>query len=244
MHRFFVPPGSIQADRVVFPRPIAEQLRNVLRISPGQRVIALADDGWECEVEVAHIGRGEADGRVIERRKNAREPHISLTLYQCLLKQDHFEWVLQKCTEVGVARFVPVVSGRTVVRGGNRSERWRRIIVEAAEQSGRGRIPALGEAMMLSDAWADCAAMDVRAVAWEEEHVVRLQSLLDDWPGGQALASIGLVVGPEGGFSAEEIDAGRQHGVRTVTLGARTLRAETAAVVMASLALHLFGELG
>jgi 16S rRNA (uracil1498-N3)-methyltransferase len=249
MHRFFVPPESIQTDRVVFPRPAAEQLRNVLRIAPGEHVVVLTGDGWECEVEVTYVGKGNAAGRVLGRRQNGREPHIALTLYQCLLKKDHFEWVLQKCTEVGVMRFVPVVSERTIVRGveligGAKQERWARIIVEAAEQSGRGRVPTLVEAMSLQDALADCAAQDFKAIAWEEEPVVRLQSLLDDWPAGQAPASVGLFVGPEGGFSADEIDAARQHGIQPVTLGARTLRSETASVVMASLALHLFGELG
>ena len=246
MHRFFIPPGSIRGEHVDFPRPAAEQMRSVLRIASGERVVVLVDDGWECEVEVTRIGKGEAEGRLLDRRPNSREPRVALTLYQCLLKADHFEWVLQKGVEVGVTRFVPVVSERTVVRGetaGRKRERWERIVVEAAEQSGRGHIPVLGEVMSASDAWADCAAHDFKAVAWEEEHAVTLGSLRDD-AGGRAPASIGLVIGPEGGFSPAEIEAAGRCGVPAVTLGVRTLRAETAAVVMAALALDMFGELG
>lgn len=245
MHRFFVPPESIQGDLVSFPRPAAEQIRNVLRITPGERVVVLSGDGWECEVEVTYVGRGNAAGHVLERRQNGREPRIALTLYQCLLKKDHFEWVLQKCTEVGVTRFVPVVSERTIVRGvemtgGAKQERWTRILAESAEQSGRGCIPALEGVMTLAEALADCAVQDFRAIAWEEERGVSLDSLA----GEETPSSIGLFVGPEGGLSAEEIDLAREKGIRPVTLGARILRAETAAVVFAALALHRFGEMG
>ncbi len=244
MHRFFVPPGAIQGERVDFPLPAANQMRNVLRIVPGERVIVLLDDGWECEVEVTRVGKGEAEGRLLQRRPNTREPRISLTLYQCLLKADHFEWVLQKGVEIGVSRFVPVISERTIMRreaAAQKRERWHRIIIEAAEQSGRGRIPALDEVMPTSAAWTDCAAHDFKAAAWEEEHSVRLESLIT---ASHPPPSVGLVIGPEGGFSPAEIDEARRCGIPAVTLGARTLRAETAAVVMVSLALHLFGELG
>lgn len=244
MHRFFVPPGAIRGGRVEFPRPTADQMRNVLRIAPGDRVIALPGDGWECEVEVDAIGKSGASGRVLDRRPNEREPRLTLTLYQCLLKKDHFEWVLQKCTEIGVTRFVPVVSARTVVRGEEASpaktERWARILAEAAEQSGRGRIPALSGVMSLPDALADCAAHDLKAIAWEEEETDTLATLA----AGAAPAGIGLIVGPEGGFSADDIALARARGIHPVTLGRRTLRAETAAVVFAALALHHFGELG
>jgi 16S rRNA (uracil1498-N3)-methyltransferase len=245
MHRFFIPPESIQGERVAFPRTAAEQLRNVLRVAPGDRVIALVDDGWEYEVEVTHIGRGDAAGKVLGRTPNQREPGIELTLYQCLLKKDHFEWVLQKCTEVGVSRFVPVVSERTILRGAEgmghvKQERWLRIITEAAEQSGRGRIPALDPVMTFSKALEGCAMQEFKAIAWEEEHTLTTAALqINEKP-----SKIGLIVGPEGGFSPSEVDQAREHGIHVVTLGARILRAETAAVVFSTLTLHQFGEMG
>ena len=240
MHRFFVPPESIQGEQILFPRAVAEQMRNVLRLAPGARVVALSGDGWECEVEVTEVSKQQTAGRILERRPNDREPHAQLTLYQCLLKHDHFEWVLQKCTEIGAARVVPVISERTVAKGGVKEERWARIAAEAAEQSGRGRAPEISAALSLEDALADCAGLDLAAIAWEEEPDMRFETLIEE----AQPTRLGLFVGPEGGFSAREVGLARTHGVHPVTLGRRILRAETAAVVFCALALHRLGELG
>jgi 16S rRNA (uracil1498-N3)-methyltransferase len=245
MHRFFVPPESIQGDVVQFPRPIAEQMRSVLRLALGEHVIVLLNDGWEHEVQIRAIGKQETSGWLLERRRNQREPRIPVSLYQCLLKKDNFEWVLQKCTEIGVSRFVPVISQRTVVKISDESartrlDRWGRILTEAAEQSGRGTIPTLPGVMSVADALVDCAAYEARIIAWEQEGAVTLRAALE----AQNPASIALFVGPEGGFTVEEVGLAWDYGVTPITLGPRTLRAETAAVVGSALALHTFGELG
>jgi 16S rRNA (uracil1498-N3)-methyltransferase len=244
MHRFFIPPESIQGDVVQFPRPIAEQIRNVLRLDLGERVVVLLNDGWEHEVQIRAIGKQETSGWLLERRRNQREPRIIVSLYHCLLKKDNFEWVLQKCTEIGVTRFVPVFSQRTVVKISDESartrlDRWQRILTEAAEQSGRGLIPVLPGVMSLEEAFVDSAAYEARVIAWEEQGATSLRAALE----GQAPSSIALFVGPEGGFTVEEVGQAWDYGVTPVTLGPRTLRAETAAVVLAALTLHLFGEL-
>jgi 16S rRNA (uracil1498-N3)-methyltransferase len=219
-------------------------MRNVLRIAPGERVIALGNDGWECEVAITAVGKGEAAGQIVERRMNMREPRAKVTLYQCLLKKDHFEWVLQKCTEVGVSRFVPVISARTVARESasskNKQARWEHILREAAEQSGRGRIPVIEPPMAFAEALADSAGFDARLIAWEEEQAARLSATMT----GSERAKIGLYVGPEGGFGVDEIEMARSQGVQAVTLGRRILRAETAAVVFAALALDRAGDSG
>jgi 16S rRNA (uracil1498-N3)-methyltransferase len=123
---------------------VAHQIRVVLRMRPGTRFVVLDDRGWEYEIELIEFGKKQARGQVIEKRPASGEPQVQITLYQCLLKKDNFEWVLQKGTEIGVSRFVPVISQRTVIPDGervrsNKLPRWERIIQEAAEQSRRGR---------------------------------------------------------------------------------------------------------
>lgn len=242
-HRFFVTPEAIQRDMIQFPQPIAEQIRNVLRLTQGERVIALMNDGWECDVIISAVSKLEVAGQIVGRRLNANEPRARVTLYQCLLKKDHFEWVLQKCTEIGVSRFVPVISRRTVVRDSkrankSRSERWERILTEAAEQSGRGFIPFLDEPKAFDDALIDSADSDLRVIAWEEEASQRFEVAPGSPPG-----RIAVFIGPEGGFDRAEIERAREQGVQPITLGSRTLRAETAGIVLATLALHQTGDL-
>ncbi|MHC4464517.1 MAG: RsmE family RNA methyltransferase, partial [Planctomycetota bacterium] len=102
MNRFFVSEENLQGDTVVLGREQAHQIRNVLRMEAGQRVIVLDNCGWEYEVILTAVGKSEVTGRVAEKRPASGEPRAQITLYQSLLKRDKFEWVLQKCTEVGV----------------------------------------------------------------------------------------------------------------------------------------------
>ena len=172
------------------------------------------------------------------------EPALRLTLFQCTLKADKFEWILQKGTELGVARFVPVVSARSVVRPAAallpKYERWRAIVREAAEQSGRTRLPELATPVEFSEALRSSAQL--RLLPWEEAEVDRAEGL------GQAVSAASpsdaaLLVGPEGGLTAEEVMAAQAAGWRTVTLGARTLRAETAALAAIAVIMDRQGEL-
>jgi 16S rRNA (uracil1498-N3)-methyltransferase len=238
---------AMQADEIILPRRAAHQVCTVLRMRPGDRIVVLDGDGREAEVELVRTDPRETRGRVLARRVAGGEPHVRVTLYQSLLKRDNYEWVLQKCTELGVAAFVPVVSKRTVARrgkgiGAGRMERWRRIVVEAVEQSGRGRMPALREVVPFEEAVTLACAGGVPAVIpWVGERDVGVRAALAD---AQRPASLALLVGPEGGFDEEEVALARGHGVVSVTLGPRVLRAETAAVAAVSVILYELGEMG
>ncbi len=244
--RFFVPPGSIAQGRVTFGPATAHQLRNVLRLGPGDQVIVLDDSGLEYEVTLELVGRDRATGRIEAQREAGTEPRVVVTLYQSLLKGDRFEWVLQKGTELGVARFVPMFTQHTVVRGAaamdKRRERLERIIREAAEQSHRGRLPQLAAPLPFEEACKESVeAHDLSilpAVGTDEQD---LQAALSSV---SALTRVALLVGPEGGFAPEEVAYARARGVRAVTLGARVLRAETAGIVAPALVLYTVGEMG
>ena len=250
MHRFLVDSDVAQGAEVVFPESAARQIRTVLRMQRGDRVVALAPGGWEMEVELAQVERDGVKGKVLSRHPAGGEPGGRITLYQSLLKRDNFEWVLQKCTEIGVAAFVPVVSRRTLLRSPgdvkeSRLERWRRIIAEAVEQSRRGRVPVLHEPLRFEEAVAQATQSGLCLIPWEEEASLGLRAALAAVQQGSGEpVAISLFIGPEGGFDPEEIALAREHDAIPVTLGPRILRAETAAVVVASLVLYELDDLG
>ena len=237
MHRFFV--TDIHDNWVVFSAEQAHQISAVLRLQPGQRLIVLDDQGWEYEAELAAVDRKRTTAVLLNQRPAANEPTRQLTLYQSLLKRDNFEWVLQKGTELGVARFAPLITERTVARRPKSEKRWQRILTEAAEQSRRGRIPELAAPVPLNQALAGLPPDATALIAWEAAEAGAVRVALSEKP-----AAVSLFIGPEGGFTAAEIDQARRCGVLPITLGRRILRAETAAVVAAALVLDELGELG
>jgi 16S rRNA (uracil1498-N3)-methyltransferase len=245
-HRFFVSPESIALDQVTFGSAAAHQLRHVLRLGPAARVVVLDDSGWEYEVELTHLGRDTATGRICASRMPGTEPRLSLTLYQGVLKGHRFEWVLQKGTELGVSRFVPLVSERAVTADAGQIEgkrtRWEQIIREAAEQSHRGRLPRLAPPLSFPLACQQGPKdHDESFIPWEEAMQVSLSAAL------RALEcrpqSVALWIGPEGGFTSAEVALAQERGIRAVTLGPRILRAETAGLAAATIVLSILGEM-
>ncbi len=244
MHRFFVSPEQLTGRHVHFDADQAHQMRRVLRLRPGDRVLVLDGRQWQYDVTLEEVRNVRAVGRLGERAAAAGEPAARLTLYQSLLRREKFEWVLQKGTELGVAAFVPVITRRSLVRDAEdvtpeKLLRWRRIMKEAAEQSGRGRLPELSLPLPFDAALA--AAGRPAVIAWEGESVVNLREALGSRLSG---AEVALFVGPEGGYEPDEIAAAREAGVVPFTLGRRVLRTETAAIVGVALLLHELGEMG
>ncbi len=252
MHRFFLSPPSIQSGSISFPPDLAHQIASVLRLHPGESVMVLDGRGHEYEVELTLVERGQASGRVLSQRATASEPPIRLTLYLALSRREKFEWMLQKCTEVGASAFVPVITSRTLVQDerdpAKKLERWERILREAAEQSHRGRIPELHPPLRFEAALQAAARHPLRLIPWEGEQSVTLRQALRSYPHplregpgvgpGQEIGTAAVFIGPEGGFSEDEILLARQSGFQPITLGPRILRMETAAVVAAALLIY------
>ena len=242
MRRFFVPPQAIVGQEARLGPDLAHRMARVLRLRVGDHVLLLDNSGREHEVELTALSPTAAHGVLLASRQGVGEPSVRLVLYQALIKGQRFDWVLEKGTELGVAAFVPVVSGRSLIRPSQASaarlERWRRVIVEAAEQSGRSRLPEISPPLPFEEACA--SAPGLRIIPWEGEREAGLRDVL---AAEEAVAAVSLFIGPEGGFPPEEVELARQQGVRTVSLGRRILRAETAAIVAAALVLHELGEL-
>jgi 16S rRNA (uracil1498-N3)-methyltransferase len=247
LHRFFVDPTLLGGERVSLTGPQAHQMSRVLRLKVGDRVVLVDGAGQEYVVRLDEV-RSAAVAATVETVQRSRpEPGLSLTLYQALVPRDRFETVLQKGTEVGISRFVPVWCERSIVPGGDkidagRLERWRRIVTEAAEQCERGIVPEIAAPLRFGDALAAATQAGSVLVAWEREHERSVGDGLRAIP--QNARSLGLFVGPEGGFSEAEIGLARAHGqVQTVSLGPRILRTETAGPILAALALYQAGDL-
>ena len=225
LHRFFVAPDAVSGDRFAMPASIERQVRTVLRLWDGERVVLLTGDGSEA---VCRLDGG--DCVVEERRASAGEPRHRLTVVQALLKGDALDEVVRHGTEVGVAAFRLVVTERSIARelSPRRLERLSSIAREAAEQSERGRIPEVHAPVPLSDAFA------AGSVLLLERHDVERLSQLEP--------PRSVVIGPEGGFTPAEVAAATASGLRVAGLGPRILRSETVAVAAAAAILSRTGD--
>lgn len=243
MHRFFIPEHCIAGSTVTITGNLVHQLRNVLRLKAGDRITILDNSGWEYDVELGAMDSSKAEGTIVSKSFAASEPVTRITLYQALLKASNFEVVLQKCTEVGVAGFVPLLCERCVAGepDSKRIARWQNIIREAAEQSRRGKLPVLHHVTSFPQACR--SASGISLLPWEGEKVVSIKEVLRSRPKTGKHPQINIFIGPEGGFSSAEAEFARGCNVVPVSLGRRILRAETAGLVAASITLYEFGDL-
>ncbi|MFN0072287.1 MAG: RsmE family RNA methyltransferase [Chloroflexota bacterium] len=247
-HRFFVSESAINGNIVTFDRERSHQIARVLRIGPNEPVVILANDGLERLVRLTEIHQKACVGTIVEQRNAASEPALSITMYQALLPRERFEQALSKATEIGVSRFVPLRAERCVARIDDREwpgrhERLNAIVREAAEQCERALVPRIDPPVELASALDDARARGPVLVLWERGDqtvsITSLRTLTDDAP-----RHVSIIVGPEGGFTAEEIATARDLQVQLVWLGPRILRSETAGPVLAALVLFATGEMG
>jgi 16S rRNA (uracil1498-N3)-methyltransferase len=233
MHRFFISKQKIIHDRVEFPDDISRQIKNVLRLRNQEHVTILDNDGMQYEVELEDIQQKPLWAKVINCELVSSEPNSKIGLFVSLTGRDKFELILQKCTEIGIYKFHPFVSSRSLVDESKFSEkqnRWETILREAAEQSGRGRIPILSQPQLVNEALKTAKQeYDHIIFAWEKAGANQSINQIDF---NQKINSYAIFIGPEGGFSHEEAQFAVDHGAELVSLGKRILRMETAAIAM------------
>jgi 16S rRNA (uracil1498-N3)-methyltransferase len=244
--RFFVPKKNIRDGRATLVGAELEHMRKVLRLGVGDDVVLFDDGGFEHEGRIAAYTGDAAEIAIAKSSRPERESPLAVTLAQALGKGDKLDLVVEKATELGVASIVPFVCRRTVPKlerdaAARRGERWRRIALGAAKQSGRTRVPEIHELVDLSALVQRPSPCDLRILFWENEQGRGLKQLHAENP---RAASLLLVVGPEGGFTAEEAALAIGNGFHSVGLGRRILRTETAAVAAVALAQFLWGDLG
>lgn len=245
--RFYAPPTAFSAtqDSVILIADEARHLREVLRLKPGDEVHVFNGEGKEFLSRIEESRRDTARLQVIREVESARpESPLQLTLVLALLKGEKFDLVVQKATELGVTSIVPVLTRHADIRlrdesdAAKRVTRWQRIAMEAAKQSGRAVVPTVTSvitfASLIESPTNNCLMFSERD---GDSLVKACQDLAAD------ANQITVLVGSEGGWSDEEIAAARAAGGKVVTLGGRTLRAETAAIAVTALMQHLFGDL-
>jgi len=247
MNRFFLSEDNIEKKVVRFPPDVSHQILHVLRLDEGDRVRVLDNLGhvYLVSLQVDHDQK-KVQGQIMKSEPAPGEPDTRISLCFGLSNRDKVEWILQKATEVGVSAFFPFISSRTLVQSASLSEkkrqRWERIIREAAEQSGRGRLPELQPPRDFSECLQ--VVRDTQGLllaAWEGAGSLEKYNLASQLTGG--VESLALFVGPEGGFSEDEVRTLREFGCQMVSLGERILRMETAAIIFPALVLHRLGEL-
>lgn len=235
MHRFFVPSEALRgiSQGLLLPANVAHQVRDVLHMQSGEHLILLDNSGDELLCMVTMSNRTGVEVEPIERRPGRAEPAVHITLCQGMLKSARFEWILEKGTELGVSTFLPTICRRSISglqeAGPSKIQRWQRIIQEATEQCGRSRLPELLPIRQFPQIISTLPDEALALIPWEEEREYSLRSALQEVR-GIGPPSVVLFIGPEGGFTGEEIQLALSQSVRAVTLGSRILRAETAAL--------------
>jgi 16S rRNA (uracil1498-N3)-methyltransferase len=247
--RFHAPPGAFNVHResVTLASDEARYLREVLRLKVGDEVYVFNGEGKEFQCRIEESRRDTATLKVIAEVAPARpESPLELRLAIALLKGEKFDLVVQKATELGVTRIVPVVSKLADIRlrdtsdAAKRVSRWQRIALEAAKQSGRAVVPVVENPFAFESLVGETDS--AWAIMFSERDGQPLAEVLVESSSNPA--SLTALVGSEGGWTDQEITMAREAGWRIVTLGGRTLRAETAAITVAALLQHLFGDLG
>lgn len=239
MHRFFVSPEEIQDNEVHFSASVSRQISRVLRLNEGSRVLVLDNSGYEMQTDLVEINEAGCSGNIVSKELCKAEPRAELLMILSVTQREKFEWMLQKCTEVGVTAFLPVITSRSLNQKKtdviSKYPRWNSILKEAAEQSGRGIIPKLLEVGTFDEVLRSVPPeYPLCLIPWEDER----QKMLDDLLKGKCQRKIAVMIGPEGGFPESEVEQATRAGFFPVTLGKRILRMETAAVVAAALVLH------
>lgn len=238
--RFFVPASSLQGHQVVIEGDPFHHLHHVLRTRPGTVVTLLDGRGLCCAARIETMTKSEASATVLHRWTE-QDRTVPITLIQAMPKGDKFDLVLQKGTELGVTCFQPIETGHAIPRRdpsrlARREQRWLRIATEAARQCRRSILPQIRPVQKLSEALAE-QSDHLKLVLWEAGSVPLSSALPAGPPPG-----VRLLVGPEGGFSTEEIDTITVAGYRAVHLGPRILRTETAGLAVAPILQYLYGD--
>lgn len=242
MVRFFIPEDQFQQDFIVLTGENAAHAK-VLRIKSGEKVIVCDGNGAECLCTVSDVSSGQISLVPAKRQESQNEANVRASVYMALAKGDKLEHVIQKATELGAYEIVAFPSARCVSRPDEKSlrkktERWQKIAASAAEQSGRGRIPAVVVLDSFTDAVNRAMMSDLSILFYENERSTTLSMALRE----REYTSVSLMTGPEGGLEPGEVEYALNAGLRVCTLGKRILRCETAPLCALSAVMYDSGE--
>ncbi len=230
MQRYFVEPHLLSEQDVTIVGEDVHHIVNVMRSSIGDEILVSDGQGRVARVRLSSFEGKQVQAEVVEFIRQDSELPVRVTIGQGLPKGEKMEWILQKGTELGAFAFFPFSSERTIVKldakkEAKKLERWRRIVKEAAEQSHRAVLPEILPPVTFKQAVASAGSYTRCVVAYEKEGGRTLHQVLEELAEGDSLL---VLVGPEGGFSPDEIAMAQANGIHPVSLGPRILRTETA----------------
>lgn len=241
MQRFFVTPDQVGEDKIRIQGSDVNHMKNVLRMRPGEEVMVSDGNNRQYRCRVEDYPEGEAVLAILEAGLVDTELPSRIYLFQGLPKQEKMELIVQKAVELGVCQVIPVQTRRCVVKldakkAAKKVQRWQQIAESAAKQAGRGYIPAVSEVMTFQEALAFSEALDIRLIPYElADGMDGTRKILDGIRPGQ---SVGIFIGPEGGFEKEEVGRAVEAGAMPITLGKRILRTETAGIAVLSILMY------
>ncbi len=241
MQRFFVTPDQVGEDKIRIQGSDVNHMKNVLRMRPGEEVMVSDGNNRQYRCRVEDYPEGEAVLAILEAGFVDTELPSRIYLFQGLPKQEKMELIVQKAVELGVCQVIPVQTRRCVVKldakkAAKKVQRWQQIAESAAKQAGRGYIPAVSEVMTFQEALAFSETLDIRLIPYElADGMEGTRKILDGIRPGQ---SVGIFIGPEGGFEKEEVGRAVEAGALPITLGKRILRTETAGIAVLSILMY------
>ena len=242
MHRFFAGDESFSRDSIVLTGTDASHICTVLRLQTGDKIQVLDGKGSLYIVQLADVKAKLVKGEIISSEKVNTESPLTIHLGQSLIKGNKFDVVLRKSVELGVKTITPLMTERTVVKsdGNKKIARWKKIAEESCKQCGRSSIPKVSGSVIKLDVFCQQRSeADLKLMFWELENENGLKDINPE----KIPSSVSVLIGPEGGFTIEEVEAARSHGFQTVSLGPRILRAETAPLVVLSLLQSKWGDI-
>ena len=245
MHRFFAEPGQIGEKEIVITGADVNHIRNVLRMRTGEEVLIADGRGAEYRCKLTDLSENEVRAQILWKLDGNAELASAVTLFQGLPKSDKMDLIVQKCVELGVDRIIPVSTKRAVVKLDAKKEetrlkRWNTISESAAKQSGRGVIPEVSGVMSFGKALEEAKKLDVLLIPYERaEHMAETRRVMGKIRSGQ---SVGIFIGPEGGFEESEVEEAVAAGAQAITLGRRILRTETAGLAVLAMLSYLLKE--
>lgn len=239
MSTFYVLPENVRAEKITILGGEAHHISRVLRYAVGDRLSAVDGRGMEYEVELEAVSSRRVEARILRKRKGEKDPSTKVTLAQAIPKGSKMDYLVEKATELGVDRLIPVISARSQVLpdGDSKVRRWQRIALGAMKQSGRSILPRVDGVARLAQVVESIPEQDLSLIAWEEGGR-KLRDVIR-----RGVERVLLFVGPEGGFPHQEVKLAVEKGAEPVSLGQRILRAETAGVVLLALLLYELGDL-
>lgn len=245
MSHFFIPSTQIQKDRLYIQGEDVNHMKNVLRMKPGEKFTAADEEGriYHCQIE--SLEKQEVIGKICSSEMQKRELPSKIYLFQGLPKSDKMELIIQKAVELGAYQIIPVVTKRSIVKLDSKKEaakikRWQSIAKGAAEQSGRTLIPQVTPVISLDQAIEMGKELDQCVIPYEcATGMDGTRELFSKILPGM---SVGIYIGPEGGFEVSEVERAKNAGISPITLGRRILRTETAGMTTLSILMYLLEE--